>query len=178
MKTNSKIIEQLTETNSLFSKKLKTKPYYKSIYDVVLREGKLFESKSITNDESKIIEKALKKSKQTKLGQCFYNAQCLCLSDESNQIEYWEGFTYDSEIQMAILHGFNTINGKVIDITHKINGKYIKGVFGIENEYMGVKFDKKMIIERICTGKDCTSFIDNWREGYPILKNKWMNPAA
>lgn len=168
MKKTIEITSDLTEMNAFFTETVNT--YYKSIYDFILKEGELLNSQKLTAEELSIVKKALKKSKKTKSGLCFYNSQCLVLSDETNSIEYWEGFRLNSYTH---LHGFNIINGKIIDITKITFENQIFGEFKDDIQYMGVKFDKKMIYDRILSGKNCTTFIDNWEEGYPLLKTKW-----
>jgi hypothetical protein len=61
----------------------------------------------------------------------------------------------------------------VVDVTHGINNNHIYGDFGDEKEYVGVQFNKKLILDRLMSGKDSTSFIDNWTEGWPVLQKKW-----
>jgi hypothetical protein len=145
--------------------------FYDDFDDFIKREGIVIQSQELTKEELAIVKTALKLSKRTSIGFCFYNSQVLTINDETNSIEYWEG--YKTELNFPFLHGFNVINGKVIDITRIPDRKKIFGVFDTNIEYTGVKFDKKMIHERIRSGKNCISFLDNWEEDYPILKTKW-----
>lgn len=93
--------------------------------------------------------------------------------DVSKSIQYWEGFTNFGAV--PILHGFNVINRKVIDVTHKVDGKPILGVFDEDKEYIGVQFDVQLVYDRLRNGQESTSFIDNWKENWPIFKEKWSN---
>ncbi|WBX70873.1 hypothetical protein [Tenacibaculum retecalamus] len=149
--------------------------YYKSFEDFVFKEGIEFTCNELTEEETKIVKDALGISKSSKGGECFYNAQLLALSDSTKKIEYWEGYTTSSIPTLPILHGFNVINGKIIDVTHKINKKHILGDFGKDKEYIGVKFETSRILEQIKAGKPSVSFIDDWNDGWAVLQNKWGN---
>lgn len=152
----------------------KSPNYYNTMYDFIYQEGKELLSNELSADELQVVKKAIKKSTQIKAGLCYYNAQCLVMADSSDRIEYWEGFTTDTDFGgFPISHGFNVINGKVIDVTHEINNKHIFGNFGTRKEYIGVKFDKSLPLKRLRSGKNSTSFIDNIDEGFPVLKTKW-----
>jgi hypothetical protein len=145
--------------------------FYNGPEDFITKNGiELFPSE-LTEIELNHVIKVFEKSKQNKNRECFYNAQLLTLLDKTNQIEYWEGYTNFSSI--PILHGFNVLNNKVIDVTHKINKKPILGLF-TEKEYIGVRFNKELIQSRIMEGKDSISFIDNFQEGWPVLREKWV----
>ena len=172
MKTKSKLHTQL-ESRAIEEQGNKERNgwYYSYFEDFIAQEGKVFESSPLTVGEQETIMKALVTSNNTKAKECFFNAQTLVMSDKSGAIEYWEGFT--SSFGLPILHGFNVIGGKVVDITHKLDGKHIMGDFGTEKEYIGVQFNIQLSKDRIKSGKDCTSFIDNWKEGWPVLHEKW-----
>jgi len=170
MPVESKLKSALAELSKSFFGK--SKLYYKSLHEFVCKEGTELQSNELTKVELQIVKNALKKSNNTQAGLCFYNAQCLVMGDLTDMIEYWEGYTMDKG-GFPILHGFNVINGKVIDFTHTINNKHILGNFGTEKEYLGVKFDKSLPLERLLSGKNSTSFIDNLDDGYPVLKSKW-----
>lgn len=152
--------------------KLKHDWHYSYFEDFVATEGTVFSSVELTEDEKEIVISAMKESKAKKAKECFYNAQLLAMLDKSKTIEYWEGYT--TSFGTPILHGFNVLNGKVIDVTHKSNGKPVMGVFNDDKEYIGVQFNIELAIDRLKGGQDCTSFIDNWREGWPVLKEKWV----
>lgn len=95
------------------------------------------------------------------------------MGDSTKNIEYWEGFTFMEHYRFPVLHGFNIINGKVIDVTHKIKRKPILGDFGVNKEYMGVKLKTDMIYDQMLAQKPCVTFIGNYYEGWPLLKNRW-----
>jgi hypothetical protein len=145
--------------------------YYSYFEDFVAQEGTVFKSEELTDEEKTHVLDTLKISKNKKDRECFFNAQTLSMCDKTGAIKYYEGFTNNENI--AILHGFNVLNGKVVDVTHKIDGKPTLGIFEAGKEYIGVQFDVRLCYERIRAGKDSTSFIDNWREDWPVLKEKW-----
>lgn len=146
--------------------------FYNGPEDFIFNNGIEFKSLGLTEIELNHFMQVFEKSNQNKNRECFYNAQLLTLFDDTNQIEYWEGYTNSSSL--PILHGFNVLNNKVIDVTHKINKKPILGLF-TEKEYIGVMFNKQLIQSRIMEGKDSISFIDNYQEGWPVLKEKWVD---
>jgi hypothetical protein len=168
---NKMLFSELEQLSQAFTKKAKGY-YYSSMYGFVFKEGVVFDSNALTEEEMQIVKQALKSSGNTTMGECFYNAQCLSMNDNSNSIKYHEGFKMDAEYTMPLFHGFNTINNKVIDITHKIDGQHVFGDLKDYAAYFGVEFDKALCFERISLGKNSTSFIDNMLEGYPVLKSK------
>ncbi|WP_242084977.1 MULTISPECIES: hypothetical protein [Aestuariivivens] len=173
--TLNQTLINLLETNAADFEGLNNPNYYKSMFEFVLKEGKTFESEELNEEEMKIVKEALKRSRNTTMGDCFYNAQTLAMRDESNNIQYFEGYTLSKDIAYPYSHGFNVINNKIVDITHTINGKHIFGDLKNSKAYMGVEFDKSLSFKRILSGKNCISFIDNWQEGFPILKSKWKS---
>jgi len=144
--------------------------YYDSPEDFVINEGAHFKSQKMSKEEIDLFNEIFKKSKSNKDKECFYNSQLMTLMDTSDSIEYWEGYT--NSFGRPIMHGFNVLNGKVIDVTHKVKDNPILGEY-IDKEYIGVQFPKSMILERLRNGKNSVSFIDDYVDEWPVLKTKW-----
>ena len=159
--------------NSDKEKNLAKEFYYINAQALLIEEGKIFESQKLSESELVVVQLAKEKAGKMKKGECYYNAQRMILLDNSDQIEYWEGYTLIDNAAFPIMHGFNVINGKVIDYTLDIDGQSILGTFPPTAQYIGIKMKKEWIIPQITSGKPCVSFIDNWAEGWPLLKMKW-----
>ena len=145
--------------------------YYKSIYDIVEKEGE-FSTKSIFDKhEEAIIEKVFSIIKnQIKLKQSFYNSQIATLFDSSNMLKYHEGFII-GEFGFPITHGWNTLNGKVVDFTTDKLDKKFKNVEN-DREYFGIDVEKKWVMDRFENNTTSTSYLDNPHEEFPALKHK------
>ena len=156
---------------------LRTRPgyYYSSIEDFLKKEGTFYKSQKLTKSELEYVSKAIRDLYFTpKVKQCFFNSQMLVLSDRENKLVYSEGLGFCGLIPM--LHGWVTINGKVIDLTWKTNGnkgEYVIGKLPKDYAYCGVKIDKGKMGKKLYKAGKSISFIDNWEEGFPLLKNKF-----
>jgi len=151
--------------------------YYKNIYDFTLVEGKMYESKQLTPEEHKSTMKRIK-SLNGKFAQhqCFYNSGSLAMSDLKGKIKYVEGFIFKKDLDIPILHAWNEINGKVIDITI-INkyGEFTLGSFEDDIAYCGSVFPTAYI-RKIFLSKNSRSVLSdiaNPNKLWPILHNKF-----
>ena len=169
---DKQLIEYLQNLHDLVSKNHKmTGFYYKSMYDFILKEGKTYESAELTKEEKEIFQAAMVELGFTpQKKQCFYNAQMLLEADISGQIKYVEGYAHNL---IPVLHGWNEINGKVIDVTFDYEGEMIIGTLPEYLSYRGVAFDEDRWIEQINESGPYCSFIDDWENGFPLLKKKY-----
>jgi hypothetical protein len=101
-----------------------------------------------------------------KVKQCFYNAQSIGLT---GKIGYCEGMADSIGIPME--HAWNTINGKVIDMTWKMNNndKPVVGVIPGGWEYYGVELPHELINKMWSTGESRT-LINDWENDFPLLQ--------
>lgn len=111
---------------------------YKSVCDFIEKEGKFYKSQKLTKEEMEIVKRALNYfSKDPQPKQCFYNSQLLSFYDPTKKIKYVEGYIH--KILPGIEHAWNSINGKIIDITLKENGHPIIGIIPEDMAYYGVE---------------------------------------
>ena len=139
---------------------------YSGPADFILKHGKQYESAELTPEEMEMLRDVLKGQCRYKAKQCFYNAQSIGLT---GKIGYVEGVADSVGIPME--HAWNTINGKVIDMTWKMNNgdEPIVGIIPGGWEYVGVQLPNKMINKMWGTGQS-TAMIDNWETGWPLLQ--------
>ena len=140
------MIEMRSNTNM----KTRTDFYYSSIEDFLKKEGTFAKSQQLTKSELEYVCKAIRDLPFTpQVKQCFYNSQMLVLNDRENKLVYNEGLGNCGILPM--LHGWVTINNKVIDVTWKTNGwdkkfkkdNYVLGKLPKDYSYCGVKIDKE-----------------------------------
>jgi len=167
------MLDWLHNVVEVYNKNRNDENYYSSIYEFIQKEGSFFKSNELTSEELKIVKEAMGASKKTTIGQCYYNAQTLAMNDKTRTIKYFEGLVLKNNFPMPINHGFNSINNKVIDVTSRRRDERIFGDLKDNISYLGVEFDIKRAYERLRNGLNCTSFIENYAEGLPILKTKY-----
>ena len=145
--------------------------HYNGPADFILKEGTQFKSEPLTEDEQRIVDKMTWLTTQFKMKECFYNAQSL--AQALNDVDYVEGYLFSGFI--PIEHGWNTINGKVIDFTmyHQNNNKPILGVIPDGWEYFGVPLPTDKVRNYWAEHGMSEPLIQNWREGYPMLKEPY-----
>jgi len=141
--------------------------------EFVLREGRKFLSaeEGLTPEESEMLKHVLKRQCDYEAKKCFYNAQSIGLA---GTIGYVEG--YADSIGIPMEHAWNTINGKVIDMTWKMNngGNPVLGVIPGGWEYYGVELPHELINSMWSTGKSST-LINDWENDYPLLKEPFSD---
>jgi hypothetical protein len=146
--------------------------YYDSIYHFIRENSKFYDSSPLTKEELAHVNK-VKKSLGfvPQIRQCFYNSQMMMLNDYTGQIKYTEGY---ANFIMPVNHAWNTINGKVIDLTWKdTNDKNIYGTFSNKLSYYGTEFSSEMIRKRMLETEMANSVFDYMHGGIPMLKTKF-----
>lgn len=176
-------LEKLSEF--IRNSKMKTKDYYyQSFEEFVLKNGQEFKSQKLTEEERKIVMGIIDRNfLDCKVKECYKNAQLLAIESDG-KIQYVEGFAFGV---IPIPHAWNLINGKVIDLTWCNDGNLIEkdrmrrnkrkeniilGEF-YKEEYFGVIFSIEEIRKNMLKKEMFTSIIDNWEEGYPLLKSEF-----
>jgi hypothetical protein len=164
--------EKLTHLASYFKQQ---DFHYKNIFDFTNREGKMYESQPFTSEERKTVIKRINSLNGTFApNQCFSNSGKLAMCDHKNKIKYVEGFIFKKEAGIPILHAWNEINGKVIDIT-LINkfGEYTIGTFENDIAYMGTIFPIGYVRKVFCSktkSRSLLSDISDHGNPWPILQ--------
>lgn len=146
--------------------------YYEGFEDFVLKEGIFYESNQLTKNERKLVDKAIERlGFKPQYKQCFYNAQMLTINDSSGTIKYVEGIAHNL---IPTTHGWNEINGKLIDVTWKDKkGSYTIGTVPESSSYKGVVIDTRKVRQQIDRSGMASSLLDNWQEKFPMLKKKF-----
>jgi hypothetical protein len=151
---------------------------YACMEEYVVEAGTNHASEPLTADELEIVLAAVDATrKRFQIKQCFSNGQLLALFDPSGELVYTEGYAVGRSIPM--LHGWVTINGKVIDLTWRTKTKRSKGrlrdrIFGVLPDgwqYHGVGFQNDFLRERVLRREgEVWSVIDDWKEEWPALR--------
>ena len=143
---------------------------YSSIYEIVLKEGKLCEAAgALSKDAAKILAGACGR-RTFQLKQCFYNSQIAVLSDSTDEMEYWEGFAYAGTI--PVYHGWIVLKGQVVDLTWR-NRKGLSrlGVDPKDWVYFGSPIPKDLLLKRAVLSGELSCVLDDPENGWPLLKN-------
>ena len=143
----------------------------------ILEHGKKYESQELTEDEMELLKNVLQTQDRWKMKQCFYNAQCIA-SSSNDSIKYCEG--YADSLGLPMEHAWNTINGKVIDMTWKMNNdnKPVLGVIPDGWEYVGVELPVSLVYDLHDKTGHASPLIADWENGFPLLKKRFKGNAV
>ena len=152
--------------------------HYHGPEDYVLDHGDPFTSQALTPEELALVMAATDNAGiRFQLRWCFYNAQKLVLSDTTYTLQYCEGLAIGMS-GLPVLHGWATLNGKVIDLTWrqhttKRQGRLRDRVFGEIPPYWaytGVQFNADSIEARWALYGSACSILDDFEHGFPIFQ--------
>lgn len=148
----------------------------------VLDHGRAYESKKLTAQEKRLLEPAVTESrrifKKFEPRLCFSNSQRLWGNDDSKSLIYVEGFAWTHSLR-PVLHGWVTINGKVIDVTLPPTNRreaklpepvQVLGEFE-DRSYFGVPFLRSYVEKRLNITGGYGSLLDDEEHEYPLLRN-------
>lgn len=153
---------------------------YVSTHDYFLKHGHRFEGAVLNNEEMDFAQ-AWRGECPTK--QCYANAQRLMLESCSKyRIGYVEGVATSGLIPVD--HAWNTVNGKIIDLTWGPMRKVVKkdssfylrrtsrvlGIVPDGFEYYGVEVSYEEMAANMLAHRVFTSVIDDYTCGFPILR--------
>jgi hypothetical protein len=156
---------------------------YASLEGLVLAEGRDFVSAPLTAEQHKYLRAVLAgTSRRFPWKECFATSQRVkLLRDFEARLDYYEGWAVSSAI--PVHHGWLVLDGeRIIDLTWRKTGlakvrlplerTRIFGAFPEGWEYRGVRAaSREQIRERIAQRQEWSSFLDDWRDGYPMLRN-------
>lgn len=152
--------------------------------DYVLDRGTVLASAPLTDDELITLLRAIDLTRMRfQYKQCFYNSQMVAAHDPTRTLCYCEGYAIGRSIQCH--HAWLTINGKVVDLTWRTPKPNHKGrlrdrIFGVWPEhwqYIGIEFDTIAVLERMFGTGEVGSFIDDWKNGHPLLQQERLAPC-
>ena|ERR1035437_5974250 len=147
--------------------------YYSSIFDFILQEGHFYKPKKLSSAETVIVKEAISGIKfKPEQKDCFYNAQLLVLRDRYHMLKYVEGFATNDV--MPVLHAWCEIQGNAVDITWKDDNQFRLGMFSEKNSYYGVVLPTDKIRERVSEKETTDSLIDDRKNGFPLLKDRFI----
>jgi hypothetical protein len=155
---------------------------YSCMEEYVNANGVDFSSEALTEREMVTVMDAVDRARMRfQIKQCFYNAQMLVLADDSGDLIYHEGWAFGKAI-IAVHHGWASINGKVIDLTWRLDQTLRKrgrlrdriiGLYPEGYEYVGVPFpDKRHLREKMLDRGWVGSQIDDWENRWPLLRGE------
>lgn len=141
--------------------------HYHCVEDLLLQEGVNFSPDELSIEQKQYVDGFMSFVRpQTK--QCFRNAQVLTSIEGENRIKYHEGIAI---FHIPILHAWNTIDGKIIDITWSLIDGYANDVV-----YRGVEFPLNYIHAKQLETETYLSLLYGERDnGADICKMKF-NP--
>ena len=172
-KADKQLINFLEQMNSMIknNNRKNNEFYYSSVYDFILKEGKTYKSQKLTKQEKDIVKNAIMVlGFKPQYKQCYYNAQLLAISDRTNTIKYVEG---QAQNLIPTSHGWNEINGKIIDVTYKHNDKIILGNIPENSGYIGIVVDTEIIRRKILNTGYSNPIIEDWENHFPLLQKKY-----
>ncbi len=147
---------------------------YHCTYDYVQDRGVDFESAPLTEEERNIVDQAARRTGISYAHkECFYNAQLMSIT--SKHLMYVEG--YANAALIPVLHGWLTINGKVVDMTWRWQDRAdgpnfsnrIYGVLPPGYAYIGVEMDQDAMRVQLLETGIARSMIDDWKNGFPLV---------
>lgn len=156
---------------------------YASLEGLVLAEGRDFASAPLTAEQHRYVRATLARdSGKYPWKACFATAQRVKLwSDPDSRLDYYEGWAASGPI--PVHHGWLVLdNERVIDLTWRKTGlakvrlplerTRIFGAFPEGWEYRGVlAASREQIRDRVAQRQEWSSFLDDWRDGYPMLRS-------
>lgn len=154
---------------------------YRCIERFVLDLGAAFEPAPLTAAEDAIVDAAMRHYRlivgEFSYRRCYENSQRLLACDGSGRLVYVEGFVWT--LRKPVLHGWLSLNGKVIDVTGTPKGRpvpteppQIRGVFDrAERAYNGVPFLRAYVQRRTRLGGGWGALLDDEVNGHLLLEN-------
>jgi len=151
---------------------------FHSMERFVLELGRPYLSQPLTAEEAAAVEMAIESYRfgygYFKHRECFANAQRLARTP----LVYVEGYAWTLSLYL-VLHGWVSINGKVIDVTLPVEKeddlalrepRQVRGEFE-GRVYFGVPFLQDYVHQRAAATGGPGSLLDDWKHEFPLLKN-------
>jgi len=99
------------------------------------------------------------------------------LHDRSRRLAYVEGFVLDARSSLPFLHGWLSLDGKVVDFTAvriestpRADPPSILGELS-NRHYFGVEFCREYVESRMAATGGRGTLIDDWEHGFPLLRS-------
>lgn len=142
--------------------------HYQSLEEFFIKHGTFYKSQTMSKEEMDLLKRLIKYKNKYKPKECFYNAQSI--AQENLKILYVEGFLFSGFF--PIQHGWNTLNGKVIDFTmkHANGGNPILGIIPNGWEYFGIPLSTLRIFKLWSDHGMSMPLVDNHLTEYELLR--------
>ena len=138
----------------------------------IWKKGRSFDSKELTDVEREYVKRISRGEYPIK--QCYRNSQIVALTarlSPETDLRYVEGYV-DCGVGIPLSHAWLSVNGKVVDLTIRVDGQKYKRVHGImpdDYEYYGVEMNPRECKHCMEHGTHI-SLIDDWECGWPKLR--------
>lgn len=176
------LIDELKKYAALIRQlRVNSESVWKCFEEYISVHGVVYTSQALLPFEQDILFNAVDRYRgRFKPRQCFYNAAMLMSHDVTRTIRYCEGYTVINGIAWPIHHAWAVLNGKVIDLTLRLdkpvgNGRLpdrIIGTFPSDWEYVGVTFKNVDVIERMLTTRAAGSLLNYMERDFPVMFGK------
>jgi hypothetical protein len=138
---------------------------YYCVDELILEAGSFSSPEELTEEQQEYVGRFVKAVNPQKRG-CFKNAQRLVSMEGGNRIKYHEGF---GAFHFPIHHAWNTIDGKVIDVTWSLLDDYADDIV-----YAGVPFPLQYIYHKQIETESYSSMLfDEIGNGAEICKQEF-----
>jgi hypothetical protein len=150
---------------------------YHGVFDFLLKEGRIFKSEPLDEQEKIIVEQMLYNLRmeigEPQYKECFKNCQSVVLNRLGDNFKYCEGYALSS-VGIAIHHAFLTINDKVVDITWRNDeGEFLIGEKC--SHYFGVSFNAKDVRKGVLKTEYYIPHLEGYWNNNALFKTKF-NP--
>jgi hypothetical protein len=160
---------------------------YKSLYEYILRNGREMESRTLSKEQLQYL-RVITRGGGFPMQQCYGNSQeTLLRSDTDHRLEYFEG--YATTGLLPVNHGWLVLDGEcLVDLTWrrrdaKPRGPILKtrivGEIPDGYSYFGLNVaTRDQIWSRALRTKFWSSLLDDWQNGYPLLRTQPSEEVA
>jgi len=155
---------------------------YGSMYEMISAEGYAFPQKPLTAAQETVVRKVLGRylrHMKPKIRQCYCNAAILAQTGQAEGFAYFEGYAAGV---FPVNHAWVGFEGKAIDVTWReleddrpatletVLSRVRKNA--LKCAYMGIQVTLAHLRKMQIRDKCYSSALDDWRHGWPLLKEK------
>jgi hypothetical protein len=146
---------------------------YSSIAEYVFDNSVCSQGRTLTKSEAFYVALCKRKAFDywggPKPQACYSNAQELVTADAWRVLEYVEGFACHRLSSLPVLHSWVELNGAIIDTT-PVWHDTLDGTQPTSCYHGAFRAKRRVILDRMVKDSRFHSFIDDWQNGFPLLK--------